>query len=107
MRDFLVKEWKLQYAAHIFPLNNRTLMRNQRGLKAVLHDRPPAHFHASTAFETHEVTKTLLSHLAIYTHPSALPSYSLSASCLPPGVQSTNIHTSYSSHVLCAAKSAA
>jgi hypothetical protein len=107
MRDFLVKEWKLQYEAHIFPLNNWTLMRNQRGLKAVLHDRPPAHFHATTAFETHEVTKTLLNHLAIYIHPSALPSHSLSASCLPASVQSTSIHTAYSSHVLRTPKSAA
>ncbi|KAI9512299.1 mannosyltransferase [Russula earlei] len=39
MHDFLVKEWKLQ------------------GLKAVLHDRPPSHFHRAAAFETHEVSK--------------------------------------------------
>ncbi|KAF8499108.1 beta-1,4-mannosyltransferase [Russula emetica] len=37
MHDFLVKEWKLQ------------------GLKAVLHDRPPAHFRPATAIETHEL----------------------------------------------------
>ncbi|KAH9994383.1 glycosyltransferase family 33 protein [Russula vinacea] len=37
MHDFLVKEWKLQ------------------GIKAVLHDRPPAHFHPATALETHEL----------------------------------------------------
>ncbi|KAF9569794.1 mannosyltransferase [Agrocybe pediades] len=37
MRDFLVKEWHLQ------------------GHKAVLYDRPPRHFHRSSAQETHEL----------------------------------------------------
>lgn len=41
MRDFLVKEWDLQ------------------GQKIVLHDRPPQHFHHSSAQEIHELFRKL------------------------------------------------
>jgi hypothetical protein len=87
----------------------RRLTCSRRGLKAVLHDRPPAHFHSATAFETHEVIKTLLKVISPLTFGSvALPShFPLPASCLPAGVQSTGVHTSYSSHVIRTPKSAA
>lgn len=41
MRDYLVKEWDLQ------------------GHKVVLHDRPPRHFHRSSAQEAHELFRKL------------------------------------------------
>jgi len=59
MRDFLVREWNLQYETHIILCDSWTFNGIQRGLKVVLHDRPPAHFHPATAFETHEVANIL------------------------------------------------
>ncbi|KAA1468426.1 mannosyltransferase [Dentipellis sp. KUC8613] len=47
MKNHLVKEWDLQ------------------GLKAVLHDRPPAHFHRASPSETHELFLRLSTHLPI------------------------------------------
>lgn len=67
MHDFLVKEWKLQYETYIIPLLDGMLNGIERGHKAVLHDRPPAHFHPATAFETHEVT-TLCSQSSCHSH---------------------------------------
>src|SRR6266403_1528630 len=39
----------------------------QRGLKAVLHDRPPAHFHPATTVETHEVRTTPVTVVLLFT----------------------------------------
>ena len=42
-----------------FPLTNIEYRLLQRGLKAVLHDRPPAHFRPANALEIHEVSKSI------------------------------------------------
>lgn len=42
MKNYLIKEWDIQ------------------GRKVVLYDRPPAHFHAASPVETHEVGIDLL-----------------------------------------------
>jgi beta-1,4-mannosyltransferase len=107
MHDFLVKEWKLQYETYVTPLLDGMLNGNERGHKAVLHDRPPAHFHPATTFETHEVTRLYPVILPFTFTSLALPShFPIPACCLSAGVQSTDIHASYSSDVPCAPKSA-
>jgi len=68
MHHFLVKEWKLQ------------------GLKAVLHDRPPAHFHRATAIETHELFLRMSPFLPV----SLQPSYKLPASTILTRVTSAS-----------------
>jgi beta-1,4-mannosyltransferase len=50
---------ELTVRAPYFPLTNIEYRRLQRGLKAVLHDRPPAHFRPANALEIHEVSKTM------------------------------------------------
>ncbi|KAI0043879.1 glycosyltransferase family 33 protein [Auriscalpium vulgare] len=58
MRDHLVQEWGL------------------RGITAVLHDRPPAHFHRATPHETHELFLRLTPSLPTAFLPSSSPPYS-------------------------------
>ena len=53
MRDFLVKEWGLQYVS--FPFVRHFTYVQIRGHKVVLHDRPPRHFHRCSPHEIHEV----------------------------------------------------
>ncbi|KAH9964524.1 glycosyltransferase family 33 protein [Russula dissimulans] len=70
MRDFLVKEWKLQ------------------GLKAILHDRPPSHFHPATAIETHELFRRIspflpVAFLPAYDLPATTPLTQVTTSALP------------------------
>jgi len=70
MHDFLVKEWKLE------------------GYKAVLHDRPPAHFHPATAFETHELFLRIspllpVAFLPAYNLPVSTPLTQVTSSALP------------------------
>ncbi|KAI0005410.1 glycosyl transferases group 1-domain-containing protein [Russula compacta] len=70
MHDFLVKEWKLQ------------------GIKAVLHDRPPAHFHPANAFEIHELFLRIspflpVSRLPAYDSPASTPLTQVTSSALP------------------------
>ncbi|KAI0960946.1 hypothetical protein AcV7_000183 [Taiwanofungus camphoratus] len=71
MRDLLVTEWELQ------------------GHKAVLHDRPPAHFHRASPSEAHELflrlrpafsVPSLVSFLPSSTHPYSTPFTSVSRS---------------------------
>ncbi|KAI0252675.1 beta-1,4-mannosyltransferase [Lactifluus subvellereus] len=70
MHNFLVKEWDLQ------------------GLKAVLHDRPPAHFHPANVFETHElflrISPTLpTTFLPAYDPPASTPLTQVTPDGLP------------------------
>ncbi|THH21018.1 hypothetical protein EW146_g487 [Bondarzewia mesenterica] len=58
MRDFLVSEWHIQ------------------GIKVVLHDRPPAHFHRATPSETHELFLRLTPDLPSSFLPRNTPPYS-------------------------------
>jgi beta-1,4-mannosyltransferase len=55
MRDFLVKEWDLQYVHSLITL--MVELKFIRGLKVVLHDRPPRRFHQSTPQEIHDVPR--------------------------------------------------
>ena len=107
MHDFLAKEWNLKYDTYVVPLLDGILNVFERGHKAVLYDRPPAHFHPATAFETHEVTRPCSVILPFTFTSSALPShFPIPACCLSAGVQSTDIHASYPSDVPRAPKSA-
>ncbi|GBE78651.1 Chitobiosyldiphosphodolichol beta-mannosyltransferase [Sparassis crispa] len=58
MREFLVKEWDL------------------KGHKAVLHDRPPAHFHRASPAEIHELFLRLAPALSTPSLTSFLPPFS-------------------------------
>lgn len=53
------------------------LTQTSRGLKAVLHDRPPAHFHRCTPEEFHELFVRLWPSITIPELASFLPSYSV------------------------------
>lgn len=55
MHDHLFKEWDLKYAHVLLPCSNSYAW--NRGQKAVLHDRPPAHFRRTTPPEIHEVSQ--------------------------------------------------
>ncbi|KAI0307514.1 hypothetical protein B0F90DRAFT_1674352 [Multifurca ochricompacta] len=70
MHDFLVKEWDLQ------------------GLKAILHDRPPAHFHPANASEIHELFLRIspflpTTFLPVYDPPMSTPLTQVSSHALP------------------------
>ncbi|TEB39137.1 hypothetical protein FA13DRAFT_1808946 [Coprinellus micaceus] len=52
MHDYLVKEWDLQCVS---PTYYFIVPNEDRGHKVVLHDRPPRHFHRSSAQEAHEL----------------------------------------------------
>jgi hypothetical protein len=71
MHDHLVKEWCLRYAhmRHKYITN----LRPYSGRKAVLHDRPPAHFHRAQTSEVHEVGATLRPNPHMLRARSALP----------------------------------
>ncbi|TDL28956.1 mannosyltransferase [Rickenella mellea] len=58
MRDRLVREWDLQ------------------GIKVVLHDRPPAHFHRASAFETHDLLIRMRASFSSRSLTSFLPEFS-------------------------------
>ncbi|KAH8992081.1 hypothetical protein EDB92DRAFT_1859717, partial [Lactarius akahatsu] len=70
MHDFLVKEWNLQ------------------GLKAVLHDRPPAHFRPANALEIHELFIRISpslpkGFLPAYNPPASTPFTQVTSAALP------------------------
>ncbi|KZP30410.1 glycosyltransferase family 33 protein [Athelia psychrophila] len=62
MHDYLVKEWDLQ------------------GHKAVLHDRPPSHFHSCSPQESHELFLRLEKTMPTPTQTGFLPPYSAPSS---------------------------
>lgn len=70
MHDFLIKEWNLQ------------------GLKVVLHDRPPAHFHPANALEIHELFLRISpslpkGFLPAYNPPASTPFTQVTSAALP------------------------
>jgi hypothetical protein len=75
MHDFLVKEWNLQYEPNTSLLQIFEYKRLERGLKAVLHDRPPAHFRPANALEIHEVSKTMHGTDVCYSCPHSSSSF--------------------------------
>ncbi|KAI0063161.1 hypothetical protein BV25DRAFT_1802708 [Artomyces pyxidatus] len=66
MRDRLVKDWDLQ------------------GIKAVLHDRPPGHFHRASPSETHELFLRLAPSLPTSFLPKCNPPYSTPLTTVHP-----------------------
>ncbi len=85
----------------------------QRGLKAVLHDRPPAHFHPATTVETHEVRTTpvtvvllFTSHLQLFLRISPFLPVILHPAYKPPAstilTQATSSASPAQGKVLCA-----
>lgn len=62
MHDFLVEKWDLQYVNYTTKLIILLTQITYRGHKLILHDRPPHHFHRSSAQEMHDVSNSLSFH---------------------------------------------